>query len=339
LPTNFVAVLVLPLSATISGEADMRIFVTGASGFVGGAATSALVASGHELLAMSRSSKSDILIRELGAVPGRCDLDNITSDHIGDCKTVLHCAAFVEAWGPKDAWYQANVVGTRTMLDRAMAAGASRFIHIGTEAAICHGQDLHDADETVPLAPDLPYPYCATKAQAEQLVRDANRDGFATIVLRPRFIWGPGDTTLLPLIEAMAGTGKWMWINHGRAMTSTTHIDNLVHAIKLALTKGVGGATYFILDDGIISMKDMITAMAKTRTMTLSDTSIPTWLADLLSRSAEAVWRGLNLKSEPPLTAHAAMVMSRDCTLNGEKAAAELDYQPVISRAEGLAAL
>jgi nucleoside-diphosphate-sugar epimerase len=317
----------------------MRIFITGASGFVGGAATSALIGAGHEVLAMSRSARSDIGIRELGAVPVRCDLETITSDHISDCQTVIHCAAYVEAWGPKDAWYKANVAGTRTMLDVALAAGVSRFIHIGTEAAICHGQDLHDADETVPLAPDSPYPYCATKAQAEQLVREANRDGFTTIILRPRFIWGPGDTTLLPLIEAMAGAGKWMWINHGRSMTSTTHIDNLVHAITLSLTQGVGGSAYFILDDGTIRMKEMITAMAKTRDLTLSDTSIPTWLADLLGRSAEAVWRGLNLKSDPPLTAHAAMVMSRDCTLNGNRAAAELHYQPVISRAEGLAGL
>ena len=317
----------------------MRIFVTGASGFVGSAATRALIGAGQEVLAMSRSAKSDNLIRELGAVPVRCDLETITPDDIENCQAVLHCAAFVEAWGPKDAWHQANVVGTRTMLDTAMAAGASRFIHIGTEAAICHGQDLHNADETVPLAPDSPYPYCATKAQAEQLVLNASRSGFATIVLRPRFIWGPGDTTLLPVIEAMAGASKWMWINHGRAMTSTTHIDNLVHAIQLSLTEGRSGEAYFILDDGVIAMKDMITAMAKTRGLTLPETSIPAWLADGMGRTMEAVWRGLGLKSDPPLTAHAAMVMSRDCTLNGQKAAAELNYQPVITRAEGLARL
>jgi len=317
----------------------MRIFVTGASGFVGGAATSALVTAGHEVRAMSRSDRSDAAIRARGAVPVRCDLESITADDIGDCDAVLHCAAFVGAWGPEDAWYRSNVLGTGTMLDRAMATGATRFIHIGTEAAICHGQHLHDADENEPLAPDSPYPYCATKAQAEQLVREASRDGFETIVLRPRFIWGPGDTTLLPLIEAMASAGKWMWIDHGRAMTSTTHIDNLVHAILLALTEGSGGEAYFILDAGTISMKDMITAMAQARGLTLPDRSMPAWLADMLGRAAEGVWRGLNLKGEPPLTTHAAMVMSRDCTLNGDKAAAELHYQPVISRAEGLAAL
>ncbi len=64
---------------------------------------------------------------------------------------------------------------------------------------------------------------CHTKAQAEQKVRDANQSGrFETIVLRPRFIWGPDDTTLLPKMEAKVRAGQWAWIDHGRAMTSTT---------------------------------------------------------------------------------------------------------------------
>lgn len=323
----------------------MRIFVTGASGFVGGAATTALIAAGHDVRAMSRSETSDSIIRDLGAEPVRCDLETITADHIGDAEIVLHSAAFVEAWGPKDAWYRYNVMGTRAMLDAAQAAGVRRFIHIGTEAAICHGQHVRDADETVPLAPDSPYPYCATKAQAEQLVRDANRDGanqegvFETIILRPRFVWGPGDATLLPMIEAMAKSGKWMWINDGKAMTSTTHIANLVHAIELALTKGGAGEAYFILDNGTISLKNMIGGMAQSRRLTLSDKSIAPGLADFIGKTSERIWRAFNLKSDPPLTAHAAMVMSRDCILDGSKASADLGYQPVITRAEGLAGL
>ncbi|WP_108810804.1 NAD-dependent epimerase/dehydratase family protein [Sphingorhabdus sp. Alg231-15] len=318
----------------------MRIFITGASGFVGGAATRSLIEAGHQVSAMSRSESSDTLIRDLGAEPIRCDLETVTAEHVGDAEIVLHSAAFVEAWGPKDAWHRYNVLGTQAMLTAGREAGARRFIHIGTEAAICHGQHVRDADETVPLAPDSPYPYCATKAQAEQLVRDANSDGtFETIILRPRFIWGPGDTTLLPLIEEMAKSGKWMWINDGKAMTSTTHIANLVHAIDLALTKGGGGEAYFILDEGTISVKDMIGSMAQARGLTLSDKSISSGLADFVGRASEKIWRILHLKNDPPLTAHAAMVMSRDCTLNGDKAASDLGYKSVVTRAEGFATL
>src|SRR5690606_6308662 len=142
---------------------------------------------------------------------------------------------------------------------------------------------------TYPLAPHSPYPYSSTKAQAEQLVRAANAPGFETIVLRPRFIWGPGDTTLLPTIVAMAKAGQFMWINGGRAMTSTTHIANLVHAIDLALTKGRPGEAYFILDDGVRPMREMMSGMAAARGVSLADKSVPGWVADAIGATCETL--------------------------------------------------
>ncbi|MGQ7830226.1 NAD-dependent epimerase/dehydratase family protein [Altererythrobacter sp. Z27] len=317
----------------------MNIFITGASGFVGGAATRHLTAQGHLVRAMSRSEKSDAAIRTAGGEPVRCDLENVTAEHLAGCDAVIHSAAYVEAWGPEDAWYRFNVLGTHVLLEAARAAGIKRFIHIGTEAAIVYGQDIRGADESYPLCPNSPFPYCATKAQAEAAVRAANAPPFETIVLRPRFIWGPGDTTLLPTIEAMAKAGNWTWIGGGKAVTSTTHIANLVHAIELALTKGMPGEAYFILDDGEVSMREMVSGMAAAKGFSLPDRSIPGWIARLLGAASEGIWRTFGLKGEPPLTSHAAMVMSCDCTLKGDKARAELGYAPVVSREAGLAAL
>jgi nucleoside-diphosphate-sugar epimerase len=314
----------------------MNVFVTGASGFVGGAATRSLVGQGHSVRAMSRSAKSDEIIANMGAEPVRCDLESVTAANIDDADVVLHCAAFVETWGPEDAWYQGNVAGTRTVLSAARAAGAKRFIHIGTEAAIVYGQDIFDADESYPLATDSPYPYCATKAQAEQLVVAASTTDFETIVLRPRFIWGPGDTTLLPAIETMNASGGWVWLDQGRALTSTTHIDNLVHAITLALSAGEPGQAYFILDDGATTIRDIITGMAASKGIILPDRSLPRWLADRLGGVCEWCWRTFSLSGAPPLTRHAAMVMSRNCVLIGNKAKEALGYTPVIAVTEGL---
>ena len=314
----------------------MRVFVTGASGFVGGAAVRKLVADGHDVRAMSRSEKSDAKITTLGGKPVRCDLEDVTAAHIGDAEAIIHSAAFVEQWGPRDAWRKFNVDGTARMLKVARDAGAKRFIHIGTEAALFHGQHLRGVDETYPLAPNSPYPYSSTKAQAEQLVRAANAPGFETIVLRPRFIWGPGDTTLLPLIVEMARAGKFMWVNGGRSMTSTTHIDNLVHAIELALTKGRGGEAYFILDDGVRPMREMMSGMAASQGVDLGDKSVPGWLADMIGTSCEAAWSTLPLKGEPPLTRFSAMIMSRDAILKDDKARAEMGYAPVLSVGDGL---
>lgn len=317
----------------------MRIFVTGASGFVGGAAAEKLVAGGHDVRAMSRSEKSDAAIRALGATPVRCDLENVAAEHIGDAEAIIHCAAFVEQWGPRDAWRKFNMDGTRRTLEAANSAGAKRFIHISTESVLWRGQHLRGVDETYPRAPNSPYPYSWTKARAEELVEDANTPAFQTIILRPRFIWGPGDTTLLPTIRHMAKTGQWMWIDNGRAQTSTTHIANLVHAIELALSHGGGGQAYFILDDGVRSMKEMIGAIAATQNIALPDRSAPAWMADAIGATCEVLWSTLPLKGEPPLTRFSAMIMSRDSVLKDDKARAEMGYRPVISVDDGLRAL
>jgi nucleoside-diphosphate-sugar epimerase len=317
----------------------MNIFITGASGFVGGAAARRLSAEGHRIRAMSLSGSSDQKIRAMGAEPVRCDLEMVAAADVRGAEIVIHCAAFVEQWGPPDAWDRINVEGTRRMLDAAQQAGARRFIHIGTEAALVRGQHLRGVDETYPLAFDSPYPYCRTKALAEQAVCDASRAGFETIVLRPRFIWGPGDQTILPLLQKMAAGGGWMWIDHGRAVTSTTHIENLVDAIELALTKGQPGKAYFILDDSERSMEAMLSGLAASVGVVLSDRSIPYWLADTIAAMSEGVWRLLRLSGDPPLTRHAAMVMARDCILIGTKAKNELGYRARVTVEEGLAAL
>lgn len=314
----------------------MRIFVTGASGFVGGAATQALGLAGHIVRAMSRSAKSDPVIAERGGTPVRCDLEDVTAAHIGDAEAIVHCAAFVEQWGPVEAWKRFNIDGTARMLAAAREAGAKRFIHISTESVLWRGQHLRGVDETYPRAPNSPYPYSWTKARAEELVEAANTPEFQTIILRPRFIWGPGDTTLLPVIEHMAKSGQWQWIDGGRAKTSTTHIANLVHAIELALTKGNGGQAYFILDDGVRTMKEIISAIAATRGITLPEKSVPSWAADTLAALAEGAWRTFNLKGQPPVTRFGAMIMSRDSVLIDAKARREMDYAPVISVEEGL---
>jgi nucleoside-diphosphate-sugar epimerase len=172
-------------------------------------------------------------------------------------------------------------------------------------------------------------------------VRAANEPdaGFVTLVLRPRFIWGPGDATLLPAILAMARAGRWTWVDHGRALTSTTYIDNLVDAIELALTRGQPGEAYFVLDEGTRSLHEMVTALAGAAGVTLPEKSVPYGVAHLLGGVLEFCWRSLRLSGAPPLTRHAAMVMGRDCTLVDDKARRELGYRPRVSVPEGLAAL
>lgn len=315
----------------------MKIFLTGGSGFVGGAFIKAH-AKTHEIVAMSRSEKSDAAIKALGITPIRSSLNAVEPTHLEGCDAIIHCAAYVEEWGPWATYEMMNVEGTRQLLEVAKQASVKRFVHIGTEAALFHGQHMRGIDETYPLAPDSPFPYSSTKAKAEKLVRDANDTsvGFETIVLRPRMIWGPDDQTILAVVKSMAEAGKFVWVDGGKALTSTTHIDNLVHAMNLSLTKGEGGENYFILDDGEASIRDFFTAYLATEGVELGTKSVPGWFLRGLSNVVEPLWRTLKLKSEPPITKFTAHIMSRDGTFTDKKARTQLGYAPLISREEGL---
>ena len=138
-----------------------------------------------------------------------------------------------------------------------------RFVHCGTEAALMAGEPLVHVDETAPLRPDSPAPYPATKARAEQAVRAASRDGFETVVLRPRFVWGKGDTTLLPEMVETVEAGKFAWVGGGRNVTDTAHVDNVVEGLLLAAEKGRPGEAYFVTDGEPVVFREFVTAMLR----------------------------------------------------------------------------
>ena len=318
----------------------MNIFLTGGTGFVGGAFLKEEGAS-HSINAMSRSLHSDALLQSHGANVVHCALENVTAQHLAGAAAVIHCAAYVEDWGPWHDYWKVNVDGTRRLLDAAKLAGVKRFIHIGTEAALFHGQDMVNVDETYPLALNSPYPYSRTKAYAEKAVREANdpAHGFETIVIRPRFVWGPGDQTILPAVREMVKAGRFVWIDGGRNKTSTTYIGNLTYAMDLALTKGKSGEAYFVLDGPPVVFRDMLTRMAQAAGLSLPNKSMPGFAVRAFAYAAEKAWRTLPLRGRPPITRFTAAIMSRDCILNDSKARAQMGYDPPFTIEYGLRAL
>ena len=313
----------------------MRIFITGASGFIGGAIAKSLGRE-HEISVMSRSELSRTALLSQGFKVVASDLASITEEPLKDHEVVIHCAAFTEEWGTEDQFFDTNVRGTERMLDCARKAGVKRFIYIATEAAFFDGSDLKFVDESQPYAFHSPYSYSRTKAKAERLVLSANSESFETISLRPRLVWGPGDKSILPAISEMIRERRFVWISNGQFETSTTHIENLVQAVSLAIKRGKAGEAYFISDEGTTSLRSFLENYLATQNIRLPTVSLPKWFARLLARIAEAIWAGVFPFKKPPLVRFSVDMMSASVTLNTTKAKEELGYHPLVSREAGL---
>lgn len=313
-------------------------FVTGGSGFIGGKLVGRLVAEGRPVRALARSDAAAERVAGLGAEPVRGELGDRASLTAGatGCGVAFHLAAHLGEWGAWEDFERGNVEGTRNALAACAEAGVRRFVHCGTEAALMAGEPLVHVDETAPLRPDSRAPYPATKARAERAVREANREGFETVVLRPRFVWGKGDTTLLPEMVATVESGRFAWVGGGRNVTETTHVDNVVEGLVLAAEKGRAGEAYFVTDGEPVVFREFVTKLLRSQGVEPPDRSLPAWTAAPMARICETAWKFLPLPGEPPMTTFRAWLLTQECTIEISKARAELGYEPVVSHEQGL---
>jgi nucleoside-diphosphate-sugar epimerase len=315
-----------------------QIFITGASGFIGGALAEALLADGHQVRALARSPESAAAVEALGAeaVPGDIGDPGALRAGAEGCSLAFHAAALAAEWGRPSDFVAANVTGTANVLGACEAAGVERLVHVGTEASSFAMEPLVNVDETAPLRPDSPVLYSATKAKSEQLVVAASKHGFETVVVRPRLVWGPGDATVLPGIAAAVEGGQFAWVDGGRHKTSTAHIDNVVHGLRLAAEKGRPGEAYYVTDGEHLVFRDFITRLLATVGVTPPDRNMPRALARVAAQMGEALWGTLPLPGSPPVTRMAYFLIANEATIDITKARTELGYEPVISVDRGL---
>ncbi len=328
-----------------SGAADkvelgpgQRVFVTGGSGFVGRALIAALKARGCAVAALVRSERSAEVIRSLGAEPVKGDLSDAASLEAGMRGSALafHLAAATNEWGPRESFYGPNVAGTRNMLTAARSASVRRFVHMSSEAVLAGGRPVIDADETAayPAHPVGLYP--ETKRLAEQAVLGANTGSFETVVVRPRAVWGKGDTLLLPPLAAAMRGRRWVWWGPARHLSSFCHVANLVEGTLLAAQRGRPGEIYFLTDGPPAPMRQFLEELVRTQGVAPFGWPLPKWLGWQLGRLGELVWGTLGLPGQPPIERTTMNLMFEQMTVVDAKARRELGYQARMTRQAGM---
>jgi nucleoside-diphosphate-sugar epimerase len=309
-----------------------RFLITGATGFVGGHIAEAFAERGWQVTALVRPQSDTALLEQVGVrlVRGELHDPQTVSGAVAEVDAVVHCAARVGDWGPVAEYRKANVEALRTLLDVCKGQAVERFVHmssLGVYAARHH----HGTTEAEPLPRKHGDGYSQSKVEAEQVALSYYRDfGVPVVVLRPGFVYGPRDRTVMPrIIESLRqGTMRYPGAKGARAL-NTIFVRNLVDAVLLALDEPRAvGQVYNLTDGEEVSKRRFVEAVADAMGLPHPTRTPPLWLARLLTWGAES-WAKLRGAKEAPLFTKARLkFLGLNLDFSIEKARQELGYRP-----------
>lgn len=297
----------------------MRVAVTGASGFVGGAVATGLVERGHEVTGFGRRPAGWPHPRgryeRWDLADGRRDLD---------VDAVVHAAALADDWARLGDATAANVLGTRTVLASAPDA---RIVHLSTSSVYDAFTPSVRVREDAPPATRYLSAYSQSKAAAEAEVAGAD-----AVILRPHAVYGPGDTTLLPRVVAAVRGGRLRVPEGARVAHTLTHVDNLVDAVAASLTGPPG--VYNVGDDGDVLLADVLREFLDRRgARDVVLASVPYRVAFAAAGALERVHRVAG--GRPRITRYAVSQLGLERTLDLTAARERLGYRPRATSLEG----
>lgn len=327
-------------------ELQLKIFITGARGFLGSALVDLIARERpeYELTLFSRSAE---IARSKRARIGRARYVN---GDISDAATlrpllngidaVIHLAAKVGVWGEYEEYHRVNYVGTENLINAALANRVGTFVHVSSPSVVFDGRAHRELDESAPYPDRYEAAYPATKGAAEKLLLRIDPNRLRRVILRPHLIWGPGDTNLIPRIIERARARKLAVIGDGSALVSLTYIDNAARACLDALEKldsaRLNGEVFFIADSEPVYLWEFIGELLKRLEEPAIERRIPYRAALAVGAMSEFVYKTFGIEREPRLTRFLARQLALDHSLSIEKARRMFGYDPAVGLEEGM---
>ena len=314
--------------------------ITGATGFVGGHLVEACAGRGWTVRALVRPSSETGLLQRNRVQLMRGDLTDgaAVREALEGIDVVFHCAAKVGDWGPVEDYRAVNVAALRGFLDACRERPPKRFVHfssLGVYAARHH----YGTDENEPLPAHHIDGYTQTKVESEQLVMSFYREHkLPVVVLRPGFIYGPRDRTLMPKLLDNLRKRKVRYIGGGKRAMNCIYVGNLVEAALLAVEKPQAVGQIFNLTDGeFVSKRRFIDSVVEGLGLPHpKPVSVPLWVARIMAWWMERDARKKNSPKPPRLTQGRLKLFGLNLDFSIEKAKRELDYRPRWSFDEGM---
>lgn len=323
------------------GEDQQRVLITGATGFLGGALARRLGAmarfdthtTGRNEVAGRKLSKAG-----LGFIAADLTDRQAVMALVEGVDTVVHSAGLASPWGPESAFRKANVVATRNVVDACRKHSVRRLVHVSTPSLYFDFSDRLGIRENQPLPPRMVNAYARTKLEAEGIVDRASQAGLRSVILRPRALFGPGDTTILPRLIRALEARRLPIIGRGENLIDLTYIDNAVDALIASIDapNGVCGGRFNITNGEPIRLWPMIHRIAKALGLAQPTRRVPYRLALGIATGLETFHRIARPDEEPILTRYSVGILGRTMTLDITAARRDLGYSPRVNMDEGL---
>ena len=319
----------------------MRVLLTGSSSLLGAGVVRALHARGDQVAVLQR--RPSAVAAELGLTEHLADLNDASAvgRAMQGVAAVIHLAARVGVVGSAAQFHEANVTGTRTVLDAAQANVVSRFVFISSPSVAHSGSALAGADAGPADPARAKGHYSRSKARAELEVLAADGPGLATIAIRPHLIWGPGDTQLVGRIIDRARSGRLALVGGGRALIDTTYIDNAVDAVVAALDHAEAGhGQAFVVSNGEPrTVAELFERICAAGGVEAPARGVPRSVAWAGGAVAEGLWRVGRRTDDPPMTRFLAGQLATAHWFDQRRVREVLDWSPRVSLDEGFARL
>ncbi|MGC4045646.1 MAG: NAD-dependent epimerase/dehydratase family protein [Armatimonas sp.] len=317
-----------------------RVLITGGTGFLGAALARAYLRQGVPVRLMGRDFARVGNVQGASAEFCKADLrdrDAVVAACAG-CDLIVHAGALSSPWGARRDFEATNVLGTEHVLAGARQYRVARLIHISSPSVVFTG------DDAIELPDDAPYPetflsdYAATKKLAEDAVNAMFRAGIVSgLILRPKAIFGPGDTSLLPRLIAAAKSGRLPIIGDGENRVALTYVDNVVEAILRAAEapEAALGKTFTITGSEAPKLWEVIAQVLEALDVPWKPRQVSLQKALFAARVMEQAARLTG--REPLLTRYTVSLLARTQTYNTTPARTLLGYTQPISVNDGIA--
>jgi UDP-glucose 4-epimerase len=312
----------------------MKVLVTGGTGFVGRHLVRALIEKGCAVKMLARESSNAEEFEKLnveilhGDVTNKNSLPGITDD----TDVVYHLAAQVGEWGIPESQFDAvNVQGTRNLLGESVRAGVKHFVFCSTPGVL--GKGYAHAPETLPYNP--PYVYERTKCDAEKTVLEFHHSQHLPVtIIRPDFVYGPGDLRRLPLYRAIRDR-RFYIIGNGRTLLHPTYVDDVIQGFHLVAKNSVPyGEIYNIAGPHPVTVQEFVETIARVFKVHPPRIKIPKFLALVAAQVCESL-SGISGK-EPFISRSRIEFLTNSHGSDVSKAQTRLGYQAGFQLEEGM---